>query len=175
MSRSFHTNDEPCCCSPQSQLVRTDQNRWAIFGNGIDRELTSGDVIEVLIGGRWVRTGIECSGSVYYATTAGLHLMSGLPARLPEQPLEQAKAFLNSSAAYQCFAFKWRLVIDAMQRIDSLGTLTEEACFANLAYLEGQLGRVEINAKRAAAYLSELDDAAFKKAMESGPPPTDNA
>lgn len=46
--------------------------------------VTSGEVIEVNVGGQWVRTRIEHNGKGYYAVVPGVNLANELKARLPE-------------------------------------------------------------------------------------------
>lgn len=47
----------------QGHLKLQDNGRYAIF-----HELTSGDVVEVLIDGKWVSTSVESSRGEYYLT-----------------------------------------------------------------------------------------------------------
>jgi len=60
------------------------------------------------------------------------------------------------ATSFERFRSKLYLAWDAMQRIGPPDEHTEETALRDQAYLEGQLGRLEINAKRAAAYLSEM-------------------
>jgi len=76
------------------KLYKNDIGRWEIVDEGAHREgvlrcqLTSGDVCEVLVGGNWIRTRIECGWddtkklSQYYATVPGIKLYEGQPARV---------------------------------------------------------------------------------------------
>ena len=47
----------------QGKLEKQTSGRYAIY-----HELTSGDVVEVQIDGKWVRTSVECSKDGYYLT-----------------------------------------------------------------------------------------------------------
>lgn len=51
----------------EGKLFLTDTGRYAIhYGKEIYHELTSGDVVEVLIEGIWETTRVECSMKQYY-------------------------------------------------------------------------------------------------------------
>jgi Domain of unknown function (DUF5348) len=70
-------------------LLKNESGRWEIHSEGQSVELTSGSAIEVQIGGHWIKTGIEYAhdtstrgGGDYYATTRGVKLTKGLPARV---------------------------------------------------------------------------------------------
>jgi hypothetical protein len=45
--------------------------------------LTSGSIVEVNIGGHWIRTRVEHNGKDYYAVTQGVKLQTNLKARTP--------------------------------------------------------------------------------------------
>ena len=47
----------------QGRLERQSNGRYAIY-----HEFTSGDVVEVEVNGKWVRSSIECSKDGYYLT-----------------------------------------------------------------------------------------------------------
>lgn len=65
-------------------LWRNDIGRWEIkFPGGECHELTSGTVVEVLVGDQWVRTRIESSAGEYYSVVRGISLHLGMPARWP--------------------------------------------------------------------------------------------
>jgi hypothetical protein len=68
-------------------LLKNGSDRWTIVAtDGHDVELSCGSVIEVRIGGSWIRTSIEHSSrDGYYATTKGIRLCDELPARLPRR------------------------------------------------------------------------------------------
>jgi len=53
----------------------------------INRDLTSGDVIEILINGAWVRVRIEHDGRRFYAQAGNkrIELRSGMQARWPQR------------------------------------------------------------------------------------------
>jgi hypothetical protein len=73
---------------------------------------------------------------------------------------------------FERFRAKWYLAWDAMQRIGPPDAITEETAARDQAYIEGQLGRVELNAKRAANYISEMDSPP-EDGTDIEPPPDD--
>ena len=69
----------------EGHLIKNDIGRWEITTeDGREFQLTSGSVCEVLVGKHWVRTSVESSNGSYYATTPGVLLMKGIPARTIE-------------------------------------------------------------------------------------------
>lgn len=60
-----------------STLKKSPSGRWTL--KGID--LTSGDFLEVHIGGHWIRIRIECDQQSYYTIPAAVRLHRGLRAR----------------------------------------------------------------------------------------------
>lgn len=67
----------------EGTLKKKDNGRWSIFhADGTELfEASCGSVMEVLVGGHWIKTSIEHSGKDYYATAQGVKLCEGLPAR----------------------------------------------------------------------------------------------
>ena len=47
-------------------------------------ELTSGDLLDVKVGGKWITTSIEFGAGDYYATAPGIQLCNDLEARLTD-------------------------------------------------------------------------------------------
>lgn len=63
-------------------LRKNDCKRWEIQQvDGPRCEVTSGDVIEVIVAGAWVRTRVEHNGVDYYACVPGVKLYDGMLAR----------------------------------------------------------------------------------------------
>ena len=62
----------------EGNLKKLTTGRWSI---GDDREITSGDVIEVKIAEHWIVTRIEHDESGYYAVVPGIKLYEGMSAR----------------------------------------------------------------------------------------------
>lgn len=59
-------------------------DRFEVFDqkNNRDFEITSGCVIEVNIGGQWIKTRIESTMGGYYAVQQGVQLLPGLKVRV---------------------------------------------------------------------------------------------
>lgn len=63
-------------------LIRSKTHRWAIkTDDGLIYEITSGDIIEVNVGGHWIRTRIEHNGKDYIAMVSGVKLYQGVEVR----------------------------------------------------------------------------------------------
>jgi hypothetical protein len=69
----------------QGVLRKNENDRWEFA----DYELTSGDVVEILIGPHWIKGRMEHSGREYVflvaEDAATLRLSVGMKARLPER------------------------------------------------------------------------------------------
>lgn len=66
-------------------MKKNENHRWEIAVRGEwPLELSCGSVIELKIGGHWIRTSVEHGSNGYYATTRGVQLCAGLIARIPE-------------------------------------------------------------------------------------------
>lgn len=69
----------------KGELKKNENHWWEIDLRGeYPLELSCGSVIELNIGGVWIRTRIEHGSNGYYATTRGVQLCTGLTARIPE-------------------------------------------------------------------------------------------
>ena len=66
----------------EGKLIKNGSGRWEIiFKDEYSFELTSGCSCEVKIGPHWIYTTIEFGRDAYYATTPGVQLYKGQPAR----------------------------------------------------------------------------------------------
>jgi len=63
----------------EGSLHKTKIERWSVDD---ELEITSGDVIEVCVDGRWIQTRVEHDGEEYYSVVPGIQFYEGMKVRV---------------------------------------------------------------------------------------------
>lgn len=117
-------------------LQLNESKRWELTRRDcVALELSCGAVIELNVGGAWIRTRIEHDGRGYYAVTRGLQLCAGLRARLPSDAVPSPPSFERLRSVAERAMAKG---VTAQQLLNAMEMWDHESADKAAAKMEGR-------------------------------------